>query len=222
MRTIRIILSVIATTRRGLRRRRCAADSDHHDARRDRGVSDRRDYCGNPPANGALGAPSGALLGDGDRDRRQLHRQLVLRASRKQAAVGRVSCRRRGDHGRDDDRLYVADGAHDAKVLLGRPGSTVAFGRRADGNVIDEGLRRRANDRDDVGAGLGGRPCLIGIVVDVNNIFLRQINRSKLFARYMLRQAVTQPDIRNIIAKVEISLKGFRLRRVPNRPRILR
>src|SRR5262249_59959847 len=63
--------------------------------------------------------------------------------------------------------LLVERGAHDAEVLLRGPGAAVALGGGADRDVVDEALRRGADDGDDVGAGLGGGAGLVGVVVDV-------------------------------------------------------
>ena len=46
--------------------------------------------------------------------------------------------------------------AHDSEVLLGREGAAVALGGRAVGHVVEQRLRGRADDRDDVGAGVRG------------------------------------------------------------------
>src|SRR5262249_28928465 len=64
-------------------------------------------------------------------------------------------------------RVLVERGAADAEILLRRPGAAVALRRGADGDVVDQALRRRADDGDDVGAGLRRGARLVGVVVDV-------------------------------------------------------
>src|SRR5262249_11355266 len=61
----------------------------------------------------------------------------------------------------------VAGVADDAEVLLRRVGAAVALGGRPLGHVVEERLRRRADDRDDVRPGEPRRLGLYGVVVDV-------------------------------------------------------
>ena len=53
------------------------------------------------------------------------------------------------------------------EVLLRRERAAVALGRRAVRDVVEERLRRRADDGDDVGAGVRRGLGLDGVVVDV-------------------------------------------------------
>ncbi len=55
----------------------------------------------------------------------------------------------------------------DLEVLLRRERAAVALGRRAVRHVVEQRLRRRADDRDDVGSGARGGLRLHGVVVDV-------------------------------------------------------
>ena len=64
-------------------------------------------------------------------------------------------------------RLVVERLAHDAEVLLGGVGAAVPLGGGAVRDVVEERLGGGADHRDDVGAGLGRRPGLLHVVVDV-------------------------------------------------------
>ncbi len=61
----------------------------------------------------------------------------------------------------------VEGGAHEAEVLLRRVGAAEALGGLAEGHVVEQALRRGADDGDHVGAGACGRLGLGGVLVDV-------------------------------------------------------
>ena len=64
-------------------------------------------------------------------------------------------------------RLLVERLAHDAEVLLGRVGAAESLGGGAVRNIVEQRLRRAADDGDHVGALLGGGFRLLHVVVDI-------------------------------------------------------
>ena len=83
--------------------------------------------------------------------------------------------------------LLVQRLAHDAEVLLRGVGAAVALGGGAVGHVVEQRLRRAADDGDDVGAGLGRRPGLVDVVVDVagrdDDVLVRRSRHGELRAK---------------------------------------
>ena len=61
----------------------------------------------------------------------------------------------------------VEAGAHEAEVLLRGVGAAEALGGQAVRHVVEQALRRGADDGDHVGAGAGGRLGLHDVLVDV-------------------------------------------------------
>src|SRR5665647_480959 len=61
----------------------------------------------------------------------------------------------------------VEGGAHEAEVLLRRVGAAEALGGLAEGHVVEQALRRRADDGDHVGAGASRGLGLRRVLVDV-------------------------------------------------------
>src|SRR5207237_108127 len=88
-------------------------------------------------------------------------------------------------------RRFVRGAADDLEVLLGGEGATVALGGGAVGDVVEERLRRRPDDRDDVRARARGGLGLDGVVVDVaggdDDVFVRRLaGRDARFQRVAL------------------------------------
>ena len=77
--------------------------------------------------------------------------------------------------------LLIQRRADDAKVLLGGPGAAVAFSGGTVRHVVNERLRRRADDRNDVGPNLRRRARLICVVVDISRRHNHVLKRRTAF-----------------------------------------